>query len=261
MTTVAIIGLGEAGALYARGLRESGLDVRGFDQFARLDEPGVKQCDSIASTVERAELVISLVGARPAEAVLREALPSMLPGAVFGDFNTSSPSVKREMASLAAGGDILFADVAVLAPVPRSGSQTPLIVSGAGKDRLVELLKDTGAPVEPIGEEAGEAAIRKLLRSVFMKGLAAVVVESTTAADKTGQGEWLRSQITDELGNGSAQLIERLVTGTKVHAARRAHEITDAANYLDSLGTPSWMSLAAKRWLTELQGSTTPIES
>ena len=50
-------------------------------------------------------------------------------------------------------------------------------------------------PVEVLGGEPGAAAARKLLRSVFMKGLAASCVESLRAARAAGCEDWMRAEI------------------------------------------------------------------
>lgn len=253
MTTVTIIGLGEAGALYARGLRGAGFTVSGFDPYARLDDAGIVQHSELADAVSSAELAISLVGARAAQSVAEQALPNMTPGSLYADFNTASPELKAKMADAARAAGVAFADVAVLAPVPRNGAKTPLMASGAGAEQFVELMGPTGADLESIGGEPGDAAGRKLLRSVFMKGLAAVVIESTAAAQKAGQLEWLRAQIASELSADPYALIDRLISGSRQHAGRRVHETEDAATYLESLAQPNWATQAAHAWLSKLR--------
>jgi 3-hydroxyisobutyrate dehydrogenase-like beta-hydroxyacid dehydrogenase len=177
----------------------------------------------------------------------------MKPGAVFADLNTGTPELKAQMERDARDHDVQFADVAVLAPVPRNGVQTPLMVSGDGADAFAEFMLPTGAPVEPIGGKAGDAASRKLLRSVFMKGLAAVVLESVTAAESVGQDTWLRQQIEVEFSGDPQQLIDRLITGSREHAERRVYEAEDAAAFLRTLGSPTWSVDAASAWLSKLR--------
>lgn len=252
MTTTAVIGLGEAGALYALGLRDAGYTVSGYDPYATLAETGIRQEEELATAVAEAQLVISLVGARAADAVAVDALAAMRPGAVYADLNTGSPALKRRLAETADADGILFADVAVLAPVPRAGVRTPLMVSGSGADRFREIFASTGAPVESIAGAAGDAAARKLVRSVFMKGLAAVILESTAAAAAAGCEEWLRDQIADEFSGDAAALIQRLIDGSRLHAGRRAHEVEDARAFLESLGRPTWTTQAARQWFALL---------
>lgn len=281
MTTAAILGLGEAGAIYARGLRDAGYEVSGYDPFTTLDEAGIAQHGELAEALDGAELVISLVGARAAADVARAALPLLSPGAVYADLNTAAPQLKAELGAAAESRGALFADVAVLAPVPRAGIRTPLMASGPGAAALRALLERAGAPVEAIDGPPGDAAARKLLRSVFMKGLAAVVIESLSAAEAAGCAPWLRGQIVSELSGGRADaagadaadanragdavraeaLVERLLTGSVRHAARRMHEAADAADYLASLDRPNRVALAARDWFEDLQDSQRPRDT
>lgn len=254
MTTIAVMGLGEAGALYARGLRDAGYDVLGYDPFTTLEESGIRQEAVLAAAVADADVVVSLVGARAAEAVAVEALASMRAGSVLADFNTGSPSLKRALGDAAAARDIRFADVAVLAPVPRAGVRTPLMVSGDGSTDFASRFAAAQAPVLVIEGDAGDAAARKLVRSVFMKGLAALVIESTSAARAAGCEDWLREQIADEFAGDAPQLIQRLIDGSRQHAARRAHEVDDARSYLEALDSPGWVTDATRRWFAHLLG-------
>ena len=52
--------------------------------------------------------------------------------------------------------------------------------------RYVGLLAAVGVPAEVAGSEAGDAATRKLLRSVAIKGVAAAVLEAVRAAEAAG---------------------------------------------------------------------------
>lgn len=252
MRKVAVVGLGEAGALYARGLRDAGFDVSGYDPFAQMDEPGITQYGNLADALTGVDLVITLVGASAAEKVTGDVLAHLAPGTLLADFNTGGPDLKAKLAGAAAVKGVRFVDVAVLAPVPRMGIRTPLMVSGVDADAFAEQFAATGASVESIGGRAGDAAARKLIRSVFMKGMAAVVLESMGAAEAAGCAPWLRDQIAAELSGDAYALIDRLIDGSRAHAARRIHEVSDASDYLDSIDQPTWTMQAARSWLTSL---------
>lgn len=252
MVTLTVLGLGEAGKLYATGLSEAGAVVRGYDLIVVAANPLFTQSTALAEAVENADAVISLVGADAAAGVAAEALPHLSVGTVFADFNTSSPAAKQALARAAAAAGVAFADVAVLAPVPRAGSGTSLMASGAGSERFRDLVAPLGVPIETIPGDAGAAAARKLLRSVFMKGLAGIVLESVAAAQAVDDEAWIRDQMAQEFGPHGAELVERLITGTHEHAPRRAHEVQDALDYVRSLGTPSWMTDGTLAWLSSL---------
>ena len=111
-----------------------------------------------------------------------------------------------------------------------------MVISGAGSGQAARVFGELGAPVEDIAGEPGDASARKLLRSTFMKGLGALIVESVAAGRAAGAEPWMRTQIANELNGGEAAL-DRLHDGTVKHAARRATETAAAADLVSSLGS------------------------
>lgn len=247
MTRITVIGLGEAGSLYARGLRAAGAEVRGYDRRDRAAD-GVAQVADLAEAVSGADLVLSLVWARTAVEVAQEAIPLLDRSAVFADLNTAAREVKSAVAATGAAHGVAVADVAVLAPVPREAERTPLLASGDGAVRFAALLGPLGAPVEVMPGVAGDAAQLKLLRSVFMKGLAAVVIEGLSAARAVGAEQWLHDQMAQEFGPGGAAKVDHLVTGTYTHIERREREVRDALAALEAAGQHADMTRATATW-------------
>lgn len=247
---IAVLGLGEAGGIYARDLAAAGATVTGYDPSRRRDD--VDQRDDTASAVRGADAVLSLVSAASALQAAREALPHLSTHTVYADLNTASPDLKREVAALAAARGIAMADVAVLAPVPRARLRTPLLASGPGATAFARALEPWGAPVTTVPGEAGEAARLKLLRSVFMKGLGALVIEALGAARAAGAEAWLHAQIADEFGADGAAFVDHLVAGTHRHAARREQEVRDALTLLEADGLPADMTRGAAAWFARI---------
>ena len=141
---------------------------------------------------------------------------------------------------------------AVLAPAYRAAERTPLLASGPGARELARMLHPFGVPIETIDADAGAAARLKLLRSVFMKGLAAVVIEALGAAQSAGAEPWLRSQIAAELGPAGDAHVPRLLAGTYAHTERREHEVRDALAALEAAGQPSDMTRGTLAWFTRI---------
>ena len=251
----AILGLGEAGSRYAADLTAAGWQVSGYDP-APVDTPaGVLRAVSAAAAAAGSDLVIGLTGAAAAPAAAAAAAPGMRPGGCYADFNSASAAQKRqvEMALAGPGAMVEMADVAVLAPVGRTGAATPLLVSGPGAMAVAGAFRALGAPVDVLDAPVGAAADRKLLRSVFMKGLAAAVLEAVAAARAAGCEPWLRDQIAAELGPGGHGLVDRLIDGSARHAARRIPEVEASRAYLRDLGVPTPVCDATLRWLGTLR--------
>jgi 3-hydroxyisobutyrate dehydrogenase-like beta-hydroxyacid dehydrogenase len=244
---VAILGMGEAGRLFARDLVAEGAGVIGYDVRDVDRMPRIDYAPSIADAVAGADLVISLTTAAGSISAATEAMGHLGAGTVYADLNAASPARKIAVSEVLDG--VAFADVAVLAPVARDGLRTPVIVSGPGAERYVELLAPFGGPISTVSDVVGDASSRKLIRSIFMKSLATSVLESLAAARIAGCEEWARGQIVGELGNTGDALVERLVTGTRQHSERRLHEMEDTKSYLDELGAFSDMTEASIAWL------------
>jgi len=248
---IALLGLGEAGSEIARDLVAAGADVRGYDpEVSSVD--GVAARTDEADAVRDADLVLSLNSSHDAMTALTNALPALRPGTVWADLNTASPGLKAALAQ-AAGESVPVVDVALMAPVPGKGLRTPMLVSGPAAERYAAVLSGLGAQVTVQPGPVGEAISRKLLRSVFYKGLAAAVVEALAGAERAGCADWLRENVSAELAGFDDSTIERLVDGTHRHARRRADEMAAATEQLVELGVQPRIAAAARDLLVQLR--------
>jgi 3-hydroxyisobutyrate dehydrogenase-like beta-hydroxyacid dehydrogenase len=252
--TVAVLGLGEAGGTIARDLVAAGARVRGYDPVAPAP-PGVTAARSDADACQGADLVLSLTTAGEAENALDQALDSLGDAAgrtVYADANTASAGLKQRLAAVAEQTGVPFADIAIMAPVPGRGLGVPMTVSGPAAETVARLLGGCGAAVSVLPGPAGAAATRKLLRSVFYKGMAAAAIEALRAARAAGCEDWLREHIAAELAAADAGTLARLERGSYQHARRREHEMAAASELLDELSVPPRVARASQRWLNEL---------
>ncbi len=249
--TVAVLGLGEAGREIALGLAGAGVRVRGFDPVAP-GLPGVEVATGDADACHDADLVISLTTAGEADSALRQALPGLSATAVYADANTAAAGLKQRLARRAAEAGVVFADVAIMAPVPGRGLHAPMIASGPGAAAASGMLGACGATVEVLDGPAGAAATRKLLRSVFYKGMAAAVIEALLAARSAGCEDWLREHIAAELTAADGGTLTRLEEGSYRHAVRRGHEMAAACELLGELSVPARVARASQLWLEDL---------
>jgi 3-hydroxyisobutyrate dehydrogenase-like beta-hydroxyacid dehydrogenase len=134
----------------------------------------------------------------------------------------------------------------MMAPVPGKGLRVPMLASGEGADQVAGRLRALGANVEVQDGPAGLAAMKKLLRSVFYKGMATSIVEALAAAQAAGYEDWLREHIAEEVAKSDATSVDRIVTGTRQHAVRRGAEMAAAAQMLTELGVPPIMADASR---------------
>jgi 3-hydroxyisobutyrate dehydrogenase-like beta-hydroxyacid dehydrogenase len=246
-----VLGLGEAGAAIAADAAAAGAAVLGWDPDRERDARRIERVTAPDEVADGADAVLSVNAAAAAIDAARSVAGRLAAGSVFADLNSAGPPLKRAVADVVA--PVAFADVALMGPVPRHGIRTPALASGPGAQRFAELLRPLGMPVDVLGPEPGAAATRKLLRSVFLKGMAAAAIESLRAGEAAGCEEWVRAELAAALESAD---LERLVTGSKRHARRRVDEVGDACELLEELGVEPRVARAAGEWLTELAATT-----
>lgn len=249
--TIAVLGLGEAGGAIAADLAAVGAAVRGYDPAVPASGTMTAAADE-ADAAAGADLVLSVNSSKAAIGALEAGAEGLAPGAVWADLNTAAPGLKRELAARAAARGAAFADVAIMAPVPGRGLRTPMLASGSGAPEAARLLGGLGASVDVLHEDAGAAAERKLLRSVFFKGLAAAVVEALEAGRAAGREQWLRDNIVEELTSADAGTVDRLVEGSHRHSVRRSDEMAAAAAMLTELGVEPAVAAASRDLLLRI---------
>lgn len=246
---VTVLGLGEAGGRIAADLAADGVEVHGYDPQATSTPDGVAHASDPGAAASKSSVVLALTTASSALAAAESALPGLGSCAIYADLNTASPALKREIAALVAGAGARFADVALLGSVPARGLGTHALASGPGAQAFAEVFGLLGMPVEVVSNRPGDAAILKLLRSVFMKGLAASALESLHAAEAAGHASWLEGEIAAVIGE---PLLERLVEGSRRHAVRRIDEMEAVRELLLELGVEPRIASASASVLSEL---------
>ncbi len=249
---VAVFGLGEAGAAVAEDLVRAGVRVAGWDPQPGRALRGVQLASSPQAAVAEADVVLVLTPPRTSLEVARTLCEALRSGQVYADCNSTSPAVKRQAASVVEPSGALFADVALMAPVPGRGLRTPALASGPGAEVLVAWLAPLGMPIRSLGPEVGVAAARKLVRSVFTKGLAAAALEALRAARAMDCEEQVYQDLATTLAEADSGLLRRLVEGSRRHAARRVDEMRACCEMLDELRVPARVARASLAWLEEL---------
>lgn len=242
MTRIAIFGLGEAGSLIAADLVKAGATVSGYDPADVATPEGVERFGNPGEAVMDAGVVLGITAQGDAVEAVSQALDRIDADALYADLSTSSAAVKKQLAEIAGSRDLDFADIALMTIVPGNGLGTPALAAGAGAERFVRIFAPLGMPVEAISGVPGDAATRKLLRSVMMKGLASLVVEAMRAGYAAGCEEWLWDNLAGQLTAADEKVLSRLLTGTGVHALRRLHEMEASMALLEELGVDPVMT-------------------
>ena len=202
-----------------------------------------------AEAVTGAEAVFSVVTADQAHEAAIAALPGLVKGALFFDCNSCAPQTKLRTSRdvEAAGGR--YVDVAVMAAVHPRLHRTPLLISGPRVEAAALALASLGMSATIHDGPVGAASSVKMIRSVMMKGLEALVCECVLAGRKAGVIETVLDSLDDtypgfDWKERSAYMLERVMT----HGVRRAAEMREVALTVDLLGLKGEMSRASAGW-------------
>lgn len=242
---IAIVGFGEAGQHIGRGLaaegkaRLSAYDLRHAERqlIEAAQSAGIALRDSSAAAIKDAAIVFSLVTASSAVDAARAAAPNLKAGQVYIDFNSVSPMTKRAVAEAIAASGAKFIEAAIMAPVPGPNHKVPVLVAAEGADGIAARLNSIGMKVEVAGERIGDASLSKMLRSIFIKGIEALMLESLVAARHSGIEERILDSVQKTLpGINWRELAAYNLERTYAHGKRRAAEMFESAATVAELG-------------------------
>ena len=133
-----------------------------------------------------ADLIVSAVTANQDVAVAEACAPAIRQGAWFLDFNSASPGAKGRAARLIDGAGGRYVEGAVMTSIPPYRIRVPLLLGGRGAAELMPHLNALGFAAKVASEKLGVATATKMCRSVMIKGLEAMVIESFTTARAYG---------------------------------------------------------------------------
>ena len=256
------IGFGGAGYGLAKGLHEAGLkEVHYHDRLQETQpyadvirrhagEIGAEQAPSVAVLLSRVETVISCVTGAMAVSVAKDASPFLGPGHLYIDVNTASPKVKETVAVIVEKTGAAVVDAAMMGAIPTFLHRVPVLASGSGAPRFLESMQPYGMNITVIGATPGQASAIKMFRSIFMKGLLSLFLETLTATHRYGVDEKVLGSIAESLDGVPFLETARLqMTKGAVNAERMAHEMEEVIATLEELGVPAGMSRAAREKL------------
>lgn len=254
------LGYGEAAYEMSCGLKQAGLsEIHAFDKMMddsrfgpqirmRAEDAQVKLCTSAKDVIEASEIIIAAVPADCALSTGKETAPFLDAGKLYVDVSAADPTTKRRIAEVVAETGASFADVAMMGVLPKFKHKVPILVCGDGAVRFQTSMTPYGMDITCVGEAPGKASGIKLIRSLCMKGMAALVMELLDAATCLDVVDEVIPGICKTMDSCSfEETMNRLAVGTAIHGARRAVELRGCVQMLEGLGLDGSMTAAAVR--------------
>lgn len=257
MTTIGFLGFGEVASRFAAALAFKGADILAYDVL--LDQPGGREklqgrlksgvpvaFTSLPELVRRVEYVLSTVTTDVALQAAGDCTLYVRPDLIYIDLNATSPAVKRQIAATITASGAGFVEGAILGAVGVTGANTRILLCGNKAAQAAETLTRFGLNAVDYGLEIGKASAFKLLRSVFSKGMEALLIEALLAARRAGVEADIWHEIVETLDERPfAEVGGNWVRTHGPAHGRRYHEMVQVAALLRDLGLEPLMTEAA----------------
>jgi 3-hydroxyisobutyrate dehydrogenase-like beta-hydroxyacid dehydrogenase len=255
---IGFIGFGEVGSVFAAAIAQRGAASVAaydalFDQAGGAAELQKRAANAAVRFLPRAELVrecdwiVSTVTTTAALAAAQAAAGGLGVGKTYVDLNSTAPAVKQEVARVVGASGAHFVEGAILSAIGVSGAAAKILIGDADGPASAEALARCGLNAVFYSREIGRAAAFKLLRSVFSKGMEALLIEFLVAGHRAGLQDDLWREVVELFDRGS---FERTATNwVASHATaheRRYHEVSQVVEELRALGVDPIMTAAAE---------------
>ena len=263
---VGLVGYGEVGRILAEDLRKQDVKVSAYDiklggeQAGPLRDHagsfGVELASSHADLAARADLIVSAVTASQAVPVASACAPAVKKGAWFLDFNSASPGAKRRAAEMIDGAGGRYVEGAVMTSVPPYRIKVPLLLGGGSARDLEPLLVELGFAAKVASDQLGVASAVKMCRSIMIKGLEAMVIESFTTARAYGVEDAVLASLAETFPGinwekQGAYFFQRVIE----HGRRRSEEVREVAETVREIGLTPWSAQGTaerQAWVADL---------
>lgn len=241
--TIGLVSTGDMGHAVGRTLREGGFTVltalAGRSERSRglAAQAGIEDAGSLASLVERVDLLMSVMPPSAALEFATEVAALMAAGGatpLFADCNAIAPATSRTIAGIitAAGADYLDAGIIGMPPGRKSPSR--LYVSGNRPERL-EILERPDLIVRTLDGGVGAASAIKMCYAALNKG--GMTLETLVLVGAAQLG--LSAELHRELADAQPQMLARMegrVPWLAADAERWAGEMLEIAKTFADVG-------------------------
>lgn len=263
---IGLVGYGEVGKILAEDLRRQDIRVAAYDVKlggdlgAPLREHaerfGVTLAASHGELAGKADFIVSAVTASQAVPVAEMCAPAIRQGTWYLDFNSASPGAKQRAAALVDGRGGRYVEGAVMTSVPPYRIKVPLLLGGRGARELEPLLNAIGFAAKVASDELGVASAVKMCRSIMIKGLESMVIESFTTARAYGVEDAVLASLAEtfpgiDWEKQGAYFFQRVIE----HGRRRSEEVREVAETVREAGLTPWSAQGtAERqgWMADL---------
>ncbi|MBR1677138.1 MAG: NAD(P)-dependent oxidoreductase [Clostridia bacterium] len=259
---IGFIGFGEVAECISLGLTKfNDLKIIGYDtkyEVACKRAERLSNCKIVSDLADLLACTDYIFVAVPGvfdKSVFEQMKDLFIENKLFMDLSTALPSIKESNARLLEKRKAKYVDVAVLGSISKLLNKTPMIVSGTYSQEMIEIFNKYEFDLKIVDENVGKASTIKLCRSVFMKGLSALAIETIRLSQKYNVEKEVFDSIYKNLDNQSFEtFLKRLIDGAERHMARQKDELIECIKIEKDVNSNSEMTASAIKIYETLMG-------
>jgi len=244
---IGFIGFGEVASIFSKEMSNKGAEIRIYDVLIsqkggleiikkRISSNNIK-INSLKEVIIRSDYILSTVPSQFARNVAKECAKNLKSNKVYVDLNSTSPFVKIEVSKTIQSSKADFVEGAILGAVGVTGSKTRILTTGEKGKEVAEIFNNLGLNVSYYSSEIGKASMFKMLRSIFSKGLEALILECLIAGKKAG----IEKNLWDDINNFMSkkpfdQIAANWIKTHVVAYERRYYEVLQVVETMKKIG-------------------------
>lgn len=251
--SIGFIGFGEVASILSKSIAEHGAAVAAYDILLaqdhgreklqqRVQTEGIRFL-SLAEVIREADYVLSAVTTQMAKTAAQECVKYLEPRRVYVDLNSTAPRVKIEIEAIIQSSGADFVEGAILGAVGAAGSRTHILTGGKRGEEVAEVLNRLGLRVSYYSAEIGKPSMFKMLRSIFSKGVEALLLELLVAGKRAGIEQDLWKDLMEFMTqNRFDHVAANWIQTHAVAYKRRYHEMVQVRETMQQLGVEPIMT-------------------
>ncbi len=140
--------------------------------------------------------------------------------------------MKKQAAAIIDGVGGRYVEAAVMTPFPPKRIASPMLLGGSHAEAFLARATPLGFKAKVFSSEVGQASATKMCRSVMIKGIEALLMESMLTARHYGVEKTVLESLSDLLPVGDWEKLARyMISRSLEHGVRRAEEMREVAPY------------------------------
>ncbi|MBU0439317.1 NAD(P)-binding domain-containing protein [Staphylococcus succinus] len=249
---IGFIGYGEVGKEMSKGLSNYEVNnIFAYDPLLMDARPGILSKNTKltyfqdANELSKQHMTILFVAVPASKSVevwsdIRETINKET---ILVDLTTASSNEKNNINKIMEEKGMSILDAAILGALKVYQNAVPILVSGKHADNLIDIAPKIGMNITKLNENVGDATNFKYIRSIFTKGLSALLYEVMESAEKLDIDQEIYHSITDTMDKDDfGEIINRYIKSNVKHSKRREKEMENVSEFMKDNNIKTYMT-------------------